>query len=163
MPTSPSALGPTALRKITKGPKQLRAARKPSIAANCYRAPCPKTGRRTSFSLTPFAVPRLDGRPRSWAQSLRSPRDKGFCETNPTTPLFSIETLGRRADRDCQISVPTTDLNVRKQFVITKRGPEAIARTMEQNNWNRQEAARILDISYKALLYIRNASTGSRA
>jgi two-component system response regulator AtoC len=30
---------------------------------------------------------------------------------------------------------------------------EAIARTLEQTNWNRKEAARILNISYKALLY----------
>ena len=30
---------------------------------------------------------------------------------------------------------------------------EAITRTLEQTNWNRKEAARILNISYKALLY----------
>jgi transcriptional regulator with PAS, ATPase and Fis domain len=30
---------------------------------------------------------------------------------------------------------------------------EAIARTLEQTNWNRKEAARLLNISYKALLY----------
>ncbi len=30
---------------------------------------------------------------------------------------------------------------------------EVIARTLEQTNWNRKEAARILNISYKALLY----------
>jgi len=29
----------------------------------------------------------------------------------------------------------------------------AIACTLEQTNWNRKEAARILNISYKALLY----------
>jgi two-component system, NtrC family, response regulator AtoC len=30
---------------------------------------------------------------------------------------------------------------------------EAITRTLEQTNWNRKEAARLLNISYKALLY----------
>jgi DNA-binding NtrC family response regulator len=29
----------------------------------------------------------------------------------------------------------------------------AIARVLEQTNWNRKEAARLLNISYKALLY----------
>jgi DNA-binding NtrC family response regulator len=30
---------------------------------------------------------------------------------------------------------------------------EAIAQALEQTNWNRKEAARLLNISYKALLY----------
>ena len=30
---------------------------------------------------------------------------------------------------------------------------EVIARALEQTNWSRKEAARVLDISYKALLY----------
>jgi two-component system response regulator AtoC len=38
---------------------------------------------------------------------------------------------------------------------------EAIARTLKQTNWNRKEAARILNISYKALLYkIRHYNVG---
>jgi DNA-binding NtrC family response regulator len=67
------------------------------------------------------------------APSPRLPGPAPLGHDEPTAPLGSLKDIGRSAAR------------------IAER--ELIARTLQQTRWNRREAAEILGISYKALLY----------
>jgi DNA-binding NtrC family response regulator len=72
--------------------------------------------------------------------------------------LSDLETNGRG-----QVRTPGTPTNLTgapagdlKSLVRGLKGDaeaKAITRTLEQTNWSRKEAARLLNISYKALLY----------
>jgi len=60
---------------------------------------------------------------------------------------------GARADTPPVSRPAKGDLKSLVRSLKDEAEMEAIARALEQTNWNRKEAARILNISYKALLY----------
>jgi DNA-binding NtrC family response regulator len=83
--------------------------------------------------------------------------------------LHELASHTQMEDADTPASAPN-DLKQLVRGVKDEAETEAITRALEQTNWNRKDAARLLNISYKALLYkIRQygieeqAANGSRA
>ena len=73
-------------------------------------------------------MPALSGAPPAAAAAV--PVASGTC---PAAPVGSLKDIARQAAREAE--------------------KELIYRTLQQTRWNRREAAEILGISYKALLY----------
>ena len=71
----------------------------------------------------------------------------GELEANAETSCLSAEAATSRAEAQPE------DLKSLVRSLKDEAEKEAITRALEQTNWSRKEAARLLNISYKALLY----------
>jgi two-component system response regulator AtoC len=93
-------------------------------------------GRRQIASPIPALQPRTTGAPVAAAQVAAAPVAAQVVETAPLFPpaaIGSLKDIARNAAREAE--------------------RELIYRTLQQTRWNRREAAEILGVSYKALLY----------
>jgi two-component system response regulator AtoC len=93
-------------------------------------------GRRQIASPIPALQSRTAGAPVAAVQAASAPLPAQVVETAPLFPpaaIGSLKDIARNAAREAE--------------------RELISRTLQQTRWNRREAAEILGVSYKALLY----------